>query len=54
MKYTVRYMLYRQLDPKAYWELREKTFEDKEDANIFISNISENVAVKNISIQPVP
>tara|TARA_R110001592_G_scaffold126390_3_gene337728 strand:+ start:3508 stop:3651 length:144 start_codon:yes stop_codon:yes gene_type:complete len=47
-------MLYRQLDPKAYWELKEKTFEDKEDASTFISNISENVAVKNISIQPVP
>jgi len=54
MRYVVRYMLYRQVDPKAYWETREKTFEDKEDASMFINNIKENVAVKNITTQFVP
>lgn len=54
MKYRVHYTFLDQTTSKVLnWIPREKDFKTKLDAQRFIMRIAENVAVRNISIQPV-
>lgn len=55
MKYRVHYTYFDQaINGKAKWEQREKDFDTKEDARIFVKKIDWNISVRNINIQPVP
>jgi len=55
MKYRVHYTYFDQtVNRAAKWEQREKDFTDKLQAQRFVQRIIDNVAVRNVNIQPVP
>ena len=55
MKYRVNYTYFDQtVNKAAKWEQREKDFTDKLQAQRFVQKIIDNVAVRNVNIQPVP
>ena len=55
MKYRVHYTYFDQtVNKAAKWEQREKDFTDKLQAQRFVQKIIDNVAVRNVNIQPVP
>ena len=55
MKYRVHYTFLDQTTTKVlHWVQRERDFDLREDARVFVKRISPNVAVRNINIQPIP
>jgi hypothetical protein len=55
MKYRVHYIFLDQTTSKVLnWVQREKDFNLKEEAKAFAERIAPNVAVRNISVQPIP
>lgn len=54
MKYRVHYLRYDQVGLPAKWENREKDFPTLQEARHYANSIYDNVAVRILSIQPVP
>tara|TARA_R100001509_G_C4796107_1_gene191466 strand:+ start:317 stop:487 length:171 start_codon:yes stop_codon:yes gene_type:complete len=52
MLFQVNYHLYDRhiINKPSFWKHISKEFPDRDDAVLFISRISDNVAVKNISL----